>query len=157
MTAVKQQLESLNITLPNPPTPAANYVPYTVTGNQVVISGQIPFDMDGSCEAQKGKLGDDCSIEKGQEVARICGLNILAQLQKACDGDLSRVKKCVRLGVFVNGTPDFTDHPKVANGVSDLMVDVFGKDIGSHARFAVGVSGLPFGVAVEADAVFEIA
>ena len=102
-----------------------------------------------------GKLGKDISIEDGQKCARICGINILAHLKNACDGDLDRVKQCLRLGVFVNSTESFLDHPKVANGVSDMMVEIFG-DKGKHARFAVGVAQLPFGVAVEVDATFEL-
>lgn len=154
MSAVLQKLEDMNIELPKAAKPAANYVPYVVSGNTVTISGQIPF-VDGSAEGQVGKLGDDCDLDRGKEIARICGINILSQLREACGGDLDKVKRCVRLGVFVNSTPDFTDHPAVANGVSDFMVEVFGEK-GEHARFAVGVAGLPFGVAVEADAVFEI-
>jgi enamine deaminase RidA (YjgF/YER057c/UK114 family) len=103
-----------------------------------------------------GKVGRDYSIEQGQECAKLCGINILAHVQKALGGDLGRIKKLIRLGVFVNAPDDFTDHPKVANGVSDMMVALLG-DAGKHARFAVGVSGLPFGVAVEVDATFEIA
>ena len=103
-----------------------------------------------------GKLGADVSIEDGQKCAELCGLNILAQVKRELGGDLSQIKKLVRLGVFVNATPEFTDHPKVANGVSDLMVELLG-DAGKHARAAVGVGGLPFGVAVEVEATFEIA
>lgn len=154
MTNVEATLKSLGIELPVAAKPAANYVPYVVTGNQVVISGQVPF-VNGSVEGQTGKLGADCDVAKGQAVARVCGINILAQLKAACGGDLSKVKRCVRLGVFVNATGDFEQHPAVANGVSDLMVEVFGEK-GEHARFAVGVASLPFGVAVEVDAVFDL-
>jgi enamine deaminase RidA (YjgF/YER057c/UK114 family) len=153
MTA-EAKLKSLGIELTTPAKPAANYVGYTISGKQVIISGQIPF-VNGKVDEQVGKLGADCSVEKGQKVARVCAINILAQLKDACGGDLSKVKQCVRLGVFVNSTPDFTQHPAVANGASDLIAEVFAEK-GKHARFAVGVAALPFGVAVEADAIFEI-
>ena len=152
MSAVAQKLEELNISIPEAAKPAANYVPYTISGNQIVISGQIPF-VNGSVEGQVGKLGDDFSIEQGQAVAKVCAINIISQLKDASNGDLSKVK-CVRLGVFVNSTPDFTEHPAVANGASDLIAEVFGEN-GTHARAAVGVSSLPFGVAVEVEATFE--
>jgi enamine deaminase RidA (YjgF/YER057c/UK114 family) len=154
MSGIDSKLKTLGIELPVAAKPAANYVPYVVVGNQVIISGQIPF-VNGSVEGQKGKLGADSDIEHGKKVARICGIQILSQLKAACEGNLDKVKRCVRLGVFVNSTPDFEQHPAVANGVSDLMVEVFGTK-GEHARAAVGVAGLPFGVAVEVDAVFEI-
>ncbi len=151
---IADRLASLQITLPDVPAPVANFVPYVISGNQVIISGTLPIK-DGKPQGI-GKLGDTINEEDAVEVARLCGINILAVVQKACGGDLERVARCVKLGIFVNATPDFTAHPQIANGVSDLMVDVFGKDIGSHARFAVGAAGLPFGVAVEVDAIFEI-
>lgn len=153
MSAVARKLESLNIEIPEAAKPAASYVPYVITGNQVVISGQIPF-VKGSVEGQVGKLGADFSVEQGKAVARVCAINVISQLRDACEGDLDRAK-CVRLGVFVNSTPEFTEHPAVANGASDLIAQVFGER-GSHARAAVGVAGLPFGVAVEVEAIFEI-
>jgi enamine deaminase RidA (YjgF/YER057c/UK114 family) len=153
MSTIEQRLEKLGYFLPEVSAPAANYLPYTVSNNLVYLSGQLP--MKDGAPSYIGKVGREFTIEQGQEVARWCGLNILAHLKNACDGDLDRVQKCIRLGVFVNAPDDFTDHPKVANGVSDMMVEIFG-DRGRHARFAVGVSGLPFGVAVEADATFEI-
>jgi enamine deaminase RidA (YjgF/YER057c/UK114 family) len=153
MSRLEQQLSARGLILPTVSAPAANYVPYTISGNMVFLSGTLPI-MDGK-PAFIGKLGDNFTIEQGQETARCCVLNILAHLKNALDGDLDRVKRVIRLGVFVNATPDFIDHPKVANGASDLMVELFG-DTGRHARFAVGVSGLPFGVAVEVDATFEI-
>jgi len=152
MSAAQQKLEELNIEIPTAAKPAANYVPYTICGNQIIISGQIPF-VNGSVDGQVGKLGDNFSIEQGQSVARVCAINIISQLKDACQGDLSKAK-CVRLGVFVNSTPDFTEHPAVANGASDLIAEVFGNN-GEHARAAVGVSSLPFGVAVEVEATFE--
>ena len=150
----EEVLASLNLTLPEATMPAANYVPSITTGNQVVISGQLPMK-DGKPQ-DIGKVGKDFTVEQAQRTAQQCGLNILAHLKVACGGDLSRVRQCIRLGVFVNSTDDFTGQPAVANGVSDLMVKIFG-DKGKHARFAVGVAQLPFGVAVEVDATFEIA
>lgn len=149
-----ERIKELGFELPEASMPAANYVPYVISGNQVIISGQLP--MKGGKPQDIGKVGREISLEQAQMTAKQCGLNILAHLEKACGGDLSKVKRCLRLGVFVNSTDDFTDQPKVANGVSDMMVDVFGKEKGAHARFAVGVAQLPFGVAVEVDAVFEI-
>ena len=150
---VERKIKELGYDLPEAVMPAANYVPYTLSGGQVIISGQLPMK-DGKPQ-YIGKVGKEYSIEEGQACARLCGLNILAHLKKACGGDLSRVKQCLRLGVFVNSTEGFTDQPKVANGVSDMMVALFG-DKGKHARAAVGVSQLPFGVAVEVEATFEI-
>ena len=111
MAAIEKKLSELGITLPAAAKPAANYVSYVVSGKQVIISGQVPF-VNGSVEGQVGKLGADCDLEKGKKIARICGINILAQLKAACDGDLEKVKRCVRLGVFVNATDDFKDHPE---------------------------------------------
>jgi len=150
---MEQKLAALNIILPPSVMPAANYVPYTVSGNQVFVSGTLPMK-DGKPQ-DIGKLGKEFTIEQGQQTAKLCGINILAHLKAACGGDLSRVKKVIRLGVFVNSAAGFTDQPKVANGVSDMMVEIFG-EAGKHARFAVGVSELPFGVAVEVDGTFEI-
>jgi enamine deaminase RidA (YjgF/YER057c/UK114 family) len=154
MADLTQKLSEMGISLPEVSLPAANYVPCTISGNTLFVSGQLPMQ-DGKPQFI-GKVGRDYSIEQGQECAKLCGINILAHVQKALGGDLGRIKKLIRLGVFVNAPDDFTDHPKVANGVSDMMVALLG-DAGKHARFAVGVSGLPFGVAVEVDATFEIA
>ncbi|MEQ8745719.1 RidA family protein [Pyruvatibacter sp.] len=151
---IDARLKELAIELTDPATPAANYVPYVVTGNLVFISGQVPVDATGL--PFRGKVGDTISQEDAVKAARLCGLNILAALRQACDGNLDRVTRCVKLGGFVNGTPDFDQHPAVINGCSDLMVDVFG-NAGKHARFALAASNLPFDVAVEIDAVFEIA
>ena len=150
---VAQKLESMNITLPQSTPPAANYIPYTISGNLVFISGQLPMK-DGKPQ-DIGKVGKDFTVEQAQKTARQCGINILSHLKAACGGDLNRVKRCVRLGVFVASAPGFTDQPKVANGVSDMMVEIFG-EAGKHSRFAVGVAELPFGVAVEVDGTFEI-
>lgn len=150
---VAARLAELKIELPKAAAPVANYVPVVVTGNHAYLSGQVTV-WNGEFQF-KGQLGKELQIEDGQKAARLCGLNILAQLQAAL-GDLDRVRRCVKLNVFVNSTPTFTDQPKVANGVSDLMAEVFG-DAGKHARSAVGVAQLPLGVSVEVDAVFEIA
>ena len=153
MSAVAKKLSDLSIEIPEAAKPAANYVPYVISGNQIIISGQIPF-VNGSVEGQVGKLGANFSVEQGKEVARVCAINIISQLKDACGGNLDKAK-CLRLGVFVNSTPEFTEHPAVANGASDLIAEAFG-DRGVHARAAVGVAGLPFGVAVEVEATFEI-
>ncbi len=153
MSQVAKKIQDLNLEIPAAAKPAANYVPYIISGNQVIISGQIPF-VNGSVEDQVGKLGDNFSIEQGKAVAKICAINVISQLRDACNGNLDKAK-CVRLGVFVNSTPDFTQHPAVANGASDLIAEVFGER-GKHARAAVGVAALPFGVAVEVEAIFEI-
>ena len=129
-------------------------VPYVVSGNQVFVAGQITIH-DGEIQ-YVGKLGRDYGVEEGQAAARLCALNIVAQVKAACGGDLDRVVRCIRLGGFVNSTADFTDQPEVVNGASNLMVEVFG-DKGKHARAAVSAASLPRGVAVEVDAVFEIA
>lgn len=152
---IDARLAELGIDLPTPPKPAASYVPFVVTGNLAFISGQVPFGPDG--QLIKGKLGQDMDVDTGAGVAKVCGLSLLAQLKAACGGDLDRVKRVVKLTGFVNGTADFGDQPKVINGCSDLMVAVFGADIGAHARSAVGMGSLPFGVAVEVEGIFEIA
>lgn len=154
MTATPDtRLAALNLTLPEVAPPAANYVPFVVSGNHVFVAGQIPF-LNGQ-RGHIGRLGAGLSVEQGQEAARACALNILAQVKASVGGDWGKVVRCVKLGVFVNGTPEFDQQPAVANGASDLMVAVLG-DAGKHARAAVGVANLPFGVAVEVDAVFEI-
>jgi len=154
MANLDDKLKELGLELPQVSLPAANYVPVTISGNTVYVSGQLPMK-DGKPQFI-GKVGREYSIEEGQQCAALCGLNILAHVKLALGGDLNRITKLIRMGVFVNAPDDFTDHPKVANGVSDMMVNLFGEN-GKHARFAVGVSGLPFGVAVEVDATFEIA
>jgi enamine deaminase RidA (YjgF/YER057c/UK114 family) len=151
---IETRLNELGITLPKPAAPAANYVPYVVSGNLIFVAGQIPV-LNGEIKF-KGRLGKDMSIEDGYQAARLCGLNIIAQAGAAA-GDLDRIKRIVKLGGFVGCTADFTDHPKVVNGASDLMVEIFGEPAGQHARFAVGAPSLPLGVAVEVDAVIEIA
>lgn len=150
----EDRLAELGIELPSPAAPAANYVPYVVSGNHVYVSGQIPV-LAGEIQ-YAGRLGDDMSLDEGYQAARLCGLNIIAQVKAACGGDLERVRRVVKLGGFVNSTVDFNDQPKVINGASDLMAAVFGEPAGQHARFAVSAPSLPLGVAVEVDAVIEI-
>ncbi len=152
MNSVTTNLEKLGIEIPDAPAPAANYVPYVISGNQVFVSGQIAKDGD---TLHQGKLGADVNVAEGQEAAKVCAINLLAQLKAAVNGDWSKVKRVVRLGGFVNSTPDFKDHPAVINGASDLMVAVFDEK-GRHARAAVGCSSLPFDVSVEIDGIFEI-
>ena len=150
---VETRLKELGIVLPTPSSPAANYVPTVRSGALLFVSGQISLGADGS--PIRGRLGEALSIEQGQSAARQCAISILAQV-KAALGDLDQVRRLVKLGGWVNCTPDFTDQPKVMNGASDLMVEVFG-DAGRHARFAVGAPSLPLGVAVEVEATLEIA
>jgi len=151
---IETRLQELGLVLGKPAAPAANYVPYVMSGNQVFISGQISMSPQGL--QYQGKVGGELSLDQGREAARLCALNILAQMKQACAGDLDRVTRCIKLGGFVNAVPDFDQHPAVINGASDLMVEVFG-DLGRHARSAVGTASLPFNVAVEIDAIFEIA
>jgi len=153
MPTIETRLAELGLKLPEAAAPAANYVPYVRTGNLVVVSGQITME-NGELK-YVGRVGDDLTTEEAYEAAKLCGLNLIAQLKAACNGDLDRVKRVVRLGGFVNCTADFTDQPKVINGASDLMAEVFG-DAGKHARAAVGVNTLPLGVAVEVDGMFEV-
>ncbi|MCR4376907.1 MAG: RidA family protein [Rhodospirillales bacterium] len=154
MSTIDTRLAELGLTLPQAAAPAANYVPYVQSGNLVFVSGQITLK-DGALQ-YVGRVGQDFTTEQAYEAAKLCGLNLIAQVKAACGGDLDRVKRVVRLGGFVNCTSDFTDQPKVINGASDLMAQVFG-DKGKHARAAVGVNTLPLGVAVEIDGVFEVA
>lgn len=149
----EQKLKAMGLDLPAAPAPAANYVPYTIAGNLLTVSGQIPMSADGIQFV--GKLGDTMDVEEGQQAAQLCALNILAQA-KAALGDLAKIKQVVKIQGFVNATADFTDHPEVVNGASDLLANVLG-DAGRHARAAVGMSSLPRGVAVEVDAIIEIA
>lgn len=153
MSRIRERLEALGLTLPDPPMPIANFVPFAVTGSLVFLAGQVN-EWNGTVP-YLGKLGREFDVEQGQAAARLCALNLLACLERACDGDLDRVRRCVRVGGFVNCMPDFTQAPAVVNGASDLFVAVLG-DAGRHARTAVGVASLPRGAAVEVDAVFEI-
>ncbi|MBB4155690.1 enamine deaminase RidA (YjgF/YER057c/UK114 family) [Sphingomonas jinjuensis] len=150
---IDRELEKLGLTLPEAAAPVAAYVPVVEAGGLLHLSGQLPF-VDGRLVT--GRLGDGVSLEDGQKAAQACGLMIVAQVKKYLGGDLSRVARIVKLGVFVNSHADFTDQPKVANGASELMVSLFG-DAGKHARSAVGVPVLPLGAAVEIDAIIQLA
>ncbi len=150
---IDARLAELGITIPEAAAPVANYVGHVVIGNMVSVSGQVTIE-NGQLQ-YIGKLGDSISLDDGYKAARLCAINIIAQLKAACGGDLDRVKRVVRLGGFVNSTPDFKDQPKVINGASDLMVEVFG-DKGKHSRAAVSAGALPSGVAVEVDCIAEI-
>lgn len=150
---IHENLEQLGLSLPQVAAPAANYVPYIISGNYLFISGQIPF-LNGE-KMHLGRLDEDLSLENGIEAARACALNILAQANAAVEGDWSKIQRCVKLGGFVACKPSFTQHPAVINGASDLMVEVMG-EAGKHTRFAVGAPCLPLGVAVEIEAVFKL-
>ena len=153
MGKVDERLAQLGIDVPEAAAPVANYVGYVQSGNLVFVSGQVPIK-DGKFEYQ-GIVGDDISVDDATRAARLCAINIIAQLKAACGGDLDRVKRIVKLGGFVNAVAGFTDQPQVINGASDLMVEVFG-EAGKHARAAVGSGSLPLNVAVEVDAIAEI-
>lgn len=153
MSKIEARLAELGVTLPDAPAPAANYVPWVISGRQVFVSGQISQTAAGLI---KGKLGADLSVEEGAEAAKACAISLLAQVKAATGGEIDRVVRLVKLVGFVNSGPDFVDQPKVINGASDFMVAVLG-DAGRHARSAVSAASLPFGVAVEIEAVFEIA
>jgi enamine deaminase RidA (YjgF/YER057c/UK114 family) len=152
MSTPEQRLSALGIILPAPVTPVANYVPFVRMGNTVHISGQVSVDGGGGI---RGVVGESVSYDQGVAAARLCGVNLIAQIRAACDGDLTRLKRIVKLGGFVQVGPEFFEIPKIINGCSDLMVDVFGEP-GRHARSAVGVYRLPLNFAVEVDAVVEI-
>lgn len=150
---IHKKLAEQGLELPKAAAPAANYVPYVISGKHIFVAGQIPF-LNGE-KMHMGRLGDNLGVDEGRKAAQACALNILGQVDAAINGDWSKIKRCVKLGAFVNCVPDFTDHPAVVNGASDLMVAVLG-DAGKHARFAVGAPSLPLGVAVEIDAIFEL-
>jgi len=149
---IEARLNDLGISLPEAAAPAANYVPYVKSGNQLFISGQLPM-ADGKIQVS-GKLGADLSVEDGKQAAKLCAINLLAQA-KAATGDLNKVTRLIKIVGFVNSTPEFGDQPQVINGASDFLVEAMG-DIGRHARSAVSAASLPFGVAVEIEAIFEI-
>jgi enamine deaminase RidA (YjgF/YER057c/UK114 family) len=151
---INARLKELGIELPSPPAPVASYVPFVVSGNLVFISGQVTI-ADGALK-YVGTVGNELSLEDGKAAARLCAINVLAQAKAACGGDLDKIARCVKVGVFVNAAPGFTQHPEVANGASDLFVEVLG-DAGRHARAAVGAGSLPRNVACEVEAVFELA
>ena len=149
----EDKLKSLNITLPEAKAPVGNYVATKISGKMLFVSGQISIDETG--QLIKGKIGKDLDTEAGYSAAKRCALSIIAQVKKACDNDLSKIKSCIKLTGFVNSTDNFTDQPKVINGASDLIASIFG-DIGMHTRAAVSTNSLPLGVSVEVDAIFEL-
>jgi enamine deaminase RidA (YjgF/YER057c/UK114 family) len=151
--SVEENLKKLNLQLPKAPNPVGAYVAYKKTGNLIFISGQVSFGKDGNLI--KGKIGSDLTLEQGQEAAKACAINILSQIKAACNGDLDKVKKCIKLTGFVNSKDNFIDQPKVINGASELISNVFGDD-GKHARAAVSLNSLPLGAAVEVEAIFEV-
>ena len=150
---IEKRIEELGLSLPQATDPVGSYVATKISGKFLFISGQISIDDKGTLI--KGKLGKDLNVEDGYQAAKRCGLSIIAQAKKACDGDLSRIKSCIKLTGFVNSTDDFTEQPKVINGASDLIASVFG-DAGMHTRAAVSTNSLPLGVSVEVDAIFEL-
>ena len=152
MTA-EENIKKLQIKLPEAKAPVGNYVATKITGKMLFISGQISIDENG--QLIKGKIGKDLNTEAGYEAAKRCALSIIAQVKKACDNDLSKVKSCIKLTGFVNSTDSFTEQPKVINGASDLIASIFG-DAGMHTRAAVSTNSLPLGVSVEVDAIFEL-
>ena len=150
---IDNNLKKLNIVIPDAPSPVGAYVAFKKTKNMIFISGQLPISSDG--QMIKGKIGKDLTLEDGQKAARFCAINILAQLKKALDGDLSKVKNCVKITGYVNSTDNFVDQPKVINPASEILSAVF-DDNGKHSRAAVSTNSLPLGAAVEIDAIFEI-
>jgi enamine deaminase RidA (YjgF/YER057c/UK114 family) len=151
---VEARLKELNIALPTPPAPVASYVPFVVSGKHIYVSGQVTLTPEGI--KYVGTVGKELTLEDGKAAARLCGLNVIAQAKTACGGDLERIKRIVKVTVFVNAVPGFTQHPEVANGASELFVEVFG-EAGKHARAAVGAGSLPRNVATEVEAILEIA
>ena len=149
----QENLKKLNLNLPEAKAPVGNYVATKISGKMLFISGQISIDENG--QLIKGKVGKDLDTEAGYNAAKRCALSIVAQVKKACEDDLTKIKSCIKLTGFVNSTDDFTEQPKVVNGASDLIVSIFG-DIGMHSRAAVSVNSLPLGVSVEVDAIFEL-
>ncbi len=153
MTTIESRLNEMGITIPEPPAPVASYVGHVIHNGMVIVSGQLPM-ADGAL-TQTGLLGKDVTTEEGAAAARVCAINILAQVKVACGGDLDRIEQCLRLGGFVASMPDYTDHPKVINGASDFVGEVLGEK-GVHARAAVGVAALPLNASVEVEATFAI-
>ena len=150
---INDRIKELDIILPQAKPPVGSYVATKITGNLLFISGQISIDENG--KLIKGKVGKDLSVDDGYNAAKRCGLSIVAQAKEACDGDLSKIKSCIKLTGFVNSTDDFTDQPKVINGASDLIASIFDK-AGMHTRAAISTNSLPLGVSVEVDAIFEL-
>lgn len=156
MSAIETRLAALGVKLPAAAAPVANYVPCTISGNLLIVSGQLAF-VDGKLAPEhKGKLGAEVSDDSGRAAARLCVINVLAQAKTALGGDLSRLKRCLRLGGFINSEPDFKNLPQIMNGASDLIVEAMG-EAGRHARSTIGVAQLPMDCAVEVEAMFEIA
>ena len=151
--SAEENLKKLNIILPPAPSPVGAYVAYRKTENLIFVSGQLSLRANG--ELIKGKIGQNLTLEQGQEAAQVCAINILSQIKAACNGDLSKVKRCVKITGFINSTDDFTDQPKVINSASDLLVKIF-EEKGKHSRAAVSANSLPLGAAVEIEAIFEI-
>ena len=150
---INDRIKKLGIILPQAKPPVGSYVATKITGNLLFISGQISIDENG--KLIKGKVGKDLSVDDGYNAAKRCGLSIVSQAKEACDGDLSKIKSCIKLTGFVNSTNDFTDQPKVINGASDLIASIFDK-AGMHTRAAISTNSLPLGVSVEVDAIFEL-
>ena len=148
-----ERLEALKLILPKAPKPVGSYVAYKKIGNLIFISGQVSFKEDG--KLIKGKVGSDLTLNEGQEAARACAVNIISQIKSACDGNLDKVKNCIKITGFVNSKDNFIDQPKVINGASELLVKIFGEN-GMHSRAAISVNSLPLGAAVEIEAIFEI-
>ena len=151
--SVEEIIKLLNIEIPKSPKPVGAYVAFRIVNKLVYISGQVSFDQNGNL--LKGKVGSELSLEQGQEAAKACAINIISQLKSACDGDLEKVKSCIKINGYVNSTDNFLDQPKVINAASELIVNVFGEK-GKHARAAVSVNSLPLGAAVEIESIFEI-
>ena len=151
--SVEEKIKSLKINLPDPKSPVGSYSASKIVGNLLYISGQISTNLDG--DLIKGKIGKDLNVQEGYEAAKMCGLAIISQVKKACNDDLSKVKSCVKVTGYVNSTDSFTDQPKVINGASEIIANIFG-DKGLHTRAAISSNSLPLGVAVEVDAIFEI-
>lgn len=154
MNDIEKNLAQLGIELPEAPKPMGNFLPYLIDGENLFISGQVSVDESG--KLIQGRLGDTLSVSEGQLAAKYCAVGLLARA-KAALGDLNRIDSVIKLGVFINASADFSEHPQVANGASDLMVAVLGKDKGMHVRFAVGSASLPSNASVEVEAMFKIA
>ena len=150
---ILDNLKKLNIEIPDAPDQVGAYVAYKIIGNLLYVSGQLPVGIDG--KIIKGKIGKDLTIENGQEAAKLCVINIVAQVKKALHGDLNKVKNCIKITGFVNSTDDFKDQPKIINAASEMLTSIFG-ECGKHTRAAVSSNSLPLGIAVEIDAIFEV-
>jgi len=151
--SVEEKIKQLNIEIPKSPKPVGAYVAFRIVNKLVYISGQVSFDQNGNLI--KGKVGSELSLEQGQGAAKACAINIISQLKSACEGDLEKVKSCIKINGYVNSADNFLDQPKVINAASELIVNVFGEK-GKHARAAVSANSLPLGAAVEIESIFEI-